>query len=459
LPMLLMPRKIMMSAVYIFIYTTTFLEKYILGLSYEIRGAENLPEEPPYIIAAKHQSAYETFKLHLLFKDPATILKQELLKIPLWGKYLEKSGVIAIDRSSPKTAIRSMKEGARHVAAQKRPIVIFPQGTRVSPGTGTNEKPYRAGVAHIQKATGLPIIPMATNTGVFYPKGAWLKKPGRVVFEFLPPIEASDERSNAETSKQLEASLEKKSNELMEEAYNSLQEKQMKRNPLGTIFTILTITLFAIYSTIWFYYANMLNSAYENWLLAIKTDPSVLEVLSGDLHISGYPGKIHVSQPYQKIQTFEGTLNIKDINAEGWLFPGSVISLQTGEITLQHINWKKPLPFDFLRADFRIWENKLTIEKTILQSGKTTAILSGTLITPPPLDYPIVNLDILLKDFSPFLLELVSQKIVNQKAAMMASFVFKTLEKEDGLHTSITSQENSLFLGPILFYQFPKNSY
>ena len=93
-----------MSVVHTFVFINHFLERSILGLDFEVRGHENLPEGA-CIIAAKHQSAYETTKLHILFEDPAIILKKELLKIPLWGLYLAKSDVIAIDRSSPKAAI------------------------------------------------------------------------------------------------------------------------------------------------------------------------------------------------------------------------------------------------------------------------------------------------------------------------------------------------------------------
>ena len=168
-----------MAVVHGFAFTTAILEKYILGLTYEVRGQEHLPEQGSYIIAAKHQSSYETFKLHTLFGDPAIVLKKELLRIPLWGMYLKKSDVIAIDRSSPKTAIKSIKDGAQHVKEQGRPIIIFPQGTRVSIDTTAQEKPYKIGIMRLQEATNLPIIPMAINTGYFQPKHKWCKKPGK----------------------------------------------------------------------------------------------------------------------------------------------------------------------------------------------------------------------------------------------------------------------------------------
>ena len=186
LPTLLLPRSAFLFVVRGFVHANAFMEKYILGLTYEIRGAHNLPKDGAYIVAAKHQSAYETLKLHILFDDPAVVLKKELLKIPLWGRYLAKSDVIAIDRSSPKIAIKSIQEGAKYVASQNRPIVIFPQGTRVATEVSAKEKPYKIGIIRMQEATNLPIIPMALNSGVFQPKGAWCKKSGRIVFEFMP---------------------------------------------------------------------------------------------------------------------------------------------------------------------------------------------------------------------------------------------------------------------------------
>jgi len=453
--MLLLPRKTMMCAVYLFTYTTTFLEKYILGLTYEIRGAEHLPKEPPYIVAAKHQSAYETFKLHILFDNPATILKKELLKIPLWGMYLKKSDVIAIDRSTPRTAIKSMHDGAKRVAAQNRPIIVFPQGTRVPPGVGTDKKPYKTGLTRIQKATGLPIIPMATNTGVFYPKGTWCKKPGRVVFEFLPPIESSNERKPTETIKQLEKAIEEKSNELMEEAYESLRQKQTKRSPIHALFKII-ILLFVSYSAFWFYTAHMLKSSYTNWLQEIQNEASIQSVKSEELRISGYPWKIRASLPHLQIQSFEGKLSIKDTNAQGWPFPDSIIELQTGVISAQLNQWQKPLSFDLLRSDFSLWDNNLTIHKAVLQRDITQATLSGTVVTPRPPAYPKINLDILLTNHSALLQELVNSKIIKQKHALMAAMMLKAMEQEDGLHTNIMTQGNELYLGPILIHQFPE---
>lgn len=191
-----------------------FLECALMGITYEVRGLENLPENGPYLIAAKHQSPYETLKLHLLFKRPAIILKQELLRIPLFGRYLQKADLIPIDRSSPEKAITSIQEGAKTAAAEGRPIIIFPQGTRVDPDVPASKERYKVGIIRIQEAIDLPIIPMALNCGMFWPRKGWLKHPGKAVFEFLPPIPPGD---RSEKLKALEVSLEEASNRLRDE--------------------------------------------------------------------------------------------------------------------------------------------------------------------------------------------------------------------------------------------------
>ena len=131
--MLLLPRRHMIAVVRWYLDTVGWLERTILGLDYEVRGRENLPAGA-CIVAAKHQSAWETMKLHALFGDPAIVLKRELTWIPIWGWYARKARMIAVDRGARGKALSSMIENSRPVAAEGRPIVIFPQGTRTAPG-------------------------------------------------------------------------------------------------------------------------------------------------------------------------------------------------------------------------------------------------------------------------------------------------------------------------------------
>lgn len=192
--MLLLPRRQMVEVVKWYLRTIRFLERTIIGIDYEVRGRENIPAEGAYILAAKHQSAWETMKLHLLVDDPAIILKRELLFVPIWGWYAWKAHMIAVDRSARGRAIASLVAGARDVAAQGRPIAIFPQGTRTAPGAW---RPYRIGVAVLYEELGLPIVPMALDSGLYWPRRSFRKRPGTIVVEFLPPVPAGLPREEA----------------------------------------------------------------------------------------------------------------------------------------------------------------------------------------------------------------------------------------------------------------------
>lgn len=201
--------------IYFYLDGVAFLEKNILGLDYEIRGLEHLPKSGSYIVAAKHYSTYETLKLHKIFKNPAIILKKELTQIPIWGHFLQKLNIIPIDRSNPGAANASIVEGAQKALEQGDPIIIFPQGTRVSLETSVEEKPYKSGVFRMAEACQIPIVPLALNSGYFWPKKG-MKKPGKVVFEFLEPLSPGLEHK--EVIRTLENKIENHSLALLQEA-------------------------------------------------------------------------------------------------------------------------------------------------------------------------------------------------------------------------------------------------
>lgn len=206
LPAVLLPKRGILWVARFYLRVMYFLERHILKLDYEVRGLEHLPKDGSFLIAAKHQSTYETLKLHFIFDDPAIILKKELLKIPVWGWFLWRTDPIAINRSNRKKASKQIIDGAKRIMTQNRPIIIFPQGTRVRLDQDTKEKPYKIGIARMQEATGMPIVPLALNTGKFWPRNHWLKQPGTVIFEFLPPIE--NNHPPEETVKILEEQIE-----------------------------------------------------------------------------------------------------------------------------------------------------------------------------------------------------------------------------------------------------------
>jgi 1-acyl-sn-glycerol-3-phosphate acyltransferase len=181
---LLLPHRFFLSVVHLWLQQISWLEKHIGGITYQVIGREYVPEDT-CIIAAKHQSAWETFKLHLLFDDPAIVLKKELLNIPIWGWYLRRSGMIPIDRGGGSKTISGMMDAAKKAIANKRKIVIFPQGTRTAPG---EQRTYKGGVAVLYQELKLPVVPMALNSGLLWPKNSFWKKPGVITIEFLPPI-------------------------------------------------------------------------------------------------------------------------------------------------------------------------------------------------------------------------------------------------------------------------------
>lgn len=177
---LLLPRSCFVRGVRLWERGIAWLERHLLGLHYEIVGAEHLPEGT-CIVAARHQSMWETLKLHLLFDDPAIVVKKELLNIPVAGWYLRHARPIPVDRSAPVRALVSMTQAAHQAALEGRKIVIFPQGTRIAPGVSA---PYKEGVAGLYQGLGLPVVPMELNSGFFWPKGSFLKSPGRITVSF-----------------------------------------------------------------------------------------------------------------------------------------------------------------------------------------------------------------------------------------------------------------------------------
>lgn len=175
----------------------------------EIRGRHHLPKEP-VIVASKHQSAWETTMIEVLVPEAVIILKKELIMIPLFGRLLLKAGMISIDRSKGRSVIPQMVEGAKRAREQGRSTFIFPEGTRTPAGQrGT----YRYGTYALYRDTGMKVVPAAHNAGFFWPRRKFLKIPGKIIFEFLPPIEPG--LSEKDFMKKLEDSIENASAELI----------------------------------------------------------------------------------------------------------------------------------------------------------------------------------------------------------------------------------------------------
>jgi len=164
--------------------TNLVLLRLVAGIDYEIRGLEKLPPGP-LIVAAKHQSAWEVFALMPLFRSPVFIMKRELRWVPIFGWYTIKGRMVAIDRGGGGQALNRMAERARIELARNRQLIIFPEGTRRPAGA---EPRYKYGVAQLYSAEGVPCLPIALNSGLFWPRRSLRMRPGTVLVEILDPI-------------------------------------------------------------------------------------------------------------------------------------------------------------------------------------------------------------------------------------------------------------------------------
>jgi 1-acyl-sn-glycerol-3-phosphate acyltransferase len=166
----------------------------ILGIRSRIDG---VPPAGSVLVAVKHQSMFETLEIMLMLDQPAMVLKRELADIPLWGWVVRRYGAIPIVRSGGAAALRRMMRAAEAAIAEGRPIVIFPEGTRVAPG---ERPPLKSGFAGLYRALKLPVVPVAVDSGRLWPRHRWIKRPGIVTMRFGEPIPPGLPRAEAEAA-------------------------------------------------------------------------------------------------------------------------------------------------------------------------------------------------------------------------------------------------------------------
>jgi len=184
LPTLALPYAFLLGALRGYAASSLWLLRVVCGVGVEWRGRQKLPTSA-YIVACKHQSLWETFALFALLPDPTFVLKRELIWIPVFGWLVRKARMIPIDRGSRAMALARMAALAREELARGRQIVIFPEGTRRPPGAAPH---YLPGVAYLYAETGLPCVPVALNSGLFWPRRSLRRYPGAVLVEVLDPI-------------------------------------------------------------------------------------------------------------------------------------------------------------------------------------------------------------------------------------------------------------------------------
>lgn len=184
LPALVLPRKRFQRLAGWWCRGLLALLGFCCGLRWRLQGAENLPAGPA-IIAAKHQSTWDTLIFHVLLDDPIYVLKRELLVVPFLGWYLRKAGNIAIDRGAGFRAIRTMLPAVDRALAEGAKVIVFPEGTRSAPG---ERVPYQPGVAALYGHADASVVPVALNSGLFWGRRQFRKRPGVITIEVLPAM-------------------------------------------------------------------------------------------------------------------------------------------------------------------------------------------------------------------------------------------------------------------------------
>ena len=186
IPTFLMPRRAFMAVAKMWARSSVWLLRVVCNTRLEVRGREKIPAGP-LIVASKHQSMWETFALMPYFDAPLFIYKRELAWIPFFGWYLMKSGMIGVDRGGGMRSLMDMARRAPKEIRSGRQLIIFPEGTRTPVGAPPD---YMTGVGQIYASSGVPCLPVALNSGLFWPRRTFMRYPGTLVVEFLDPLPA-----------------------------------------------------------------------------------------------------------------------------------------------------------------------------------------------------------------------------------------------------------------------------
>jgi 1-acyl-sn-glycerol-3-phosphate acyltransferase len=184
IPTFLMPRWAILNVARYWARSSIWLMRVICNIKVEYRGTEKIPKGP-LIVASKHQSMWETFALLQFFDQPLFIVKRELTWIPFFGWYLKKSNMIGIDRRAGGRSLLQMARRAGAEVRRGRQLVIFPEGTRTAVDAPAH---YKTGIAQIYVDCGVSCLPVALNSGLFWPRRTFMRYPGTLVVEFLDPL-------------------------------------------------------------------------------------------------------------------------------------------------------------------------------------------------------------------------------------------------------------------------------
>jgi 1-acyl-sn-glycerol-3-phosphate acyltransferase len=219
LPTLVLPRQGIVTVAKFWARTNLWLLRVVCGITVEFRGLEKIPPGA-LLVASKHQSLWETFALVPVFADSAYIMKRELMWIPFFGWYTKKARMIPVNRGKRSQALADMAACAKQELARGRQILIFPEGTRRPPGA---EPSYKYGVVHLYAEGGTACLPVALNSGLFWPRRSFRRYPGTIRVEFLDPIPPGLDKK--EFFERLQGTIETATARLVAEGTRELSEK------------------------------------------------------------------------------------------------------------------------------------------------------------------------------------------------------------------------------------------
>lgn len=216
IPTFVLPRGVLREAVRAWAHTSLWLLRVVTGTHVVWRGLERIPKGG-FIVASKHQSLWETFALLTIFADPVFVMKRELMWIPFFGWYAWKAQSIGINRKGRSAALADLAIRSEAALAEGRQIVLFPEGTRRAAGA---PPAYKYGIVHLYDKLGVPVLPIALNSGLYWPRRKFLRRPGTIVVEILEPIApGADKEVFFET---LQSTIETASDRLLAEGRGGL---------------------------------------------------------------------------------------------------------------------------------------------------------------------------------------------------------------------------------------------
>ncbi|NBX66203.1 MAG: DUF2125 domain-containing protein [Proteobacteria bacterium] len=434
----LLPRKQAWAAIRYYFLGVAWVERLFLGLDYRVTGLENLPPSgTPYILAVKHYSAYETLKVPVIFRDIAIILKRELTYIPFWGWYTIKCGMIPVDRGAGGKAVASLIAGAKRAAAEGRPILIFPQGTRVSASDTTKEKPYKVGIAKIAQALDLPIVPVAINSAAFWPKHSFLKRGGIVDFKILPPLPRN--LSPTDTLKMLEGVLEPASAALM--AKPKLSRKYVKRFVPRWVRGLfkLAVTIFVVWAMWWYGLAYALQWGFEK--VMTPRNGEVLPITSPNKpEITGFPLQMRITWADVTVNGKTGNITTPLLQVLVWPLPSTHASVSMPQSATLQSAGNVAVTIDRAEAGFvlpKLWTPPETWGITLTDIStayKATMVDGAGAIAFPFETSQVLNGEIQMRvsGYKELISELAARNVLDTDKARLASGFFEAMETAQG---------------------------